>query len=484
MLKRDELEAGIKELASRLANFEEEELGIPPLERFPPREQRRMRQVLDGDLRLLIKGPRGLGKTREALEVLRRLAAARAEPVTVLLPRPPLADPPFDWPPDLPSRNIVLLADDLHEHFYPQPRNGAERAMVMAARDDYRGWLPQTVKFLEHKFSGSDFRVVGMVRDDPLELYQRLDPGRPFWEDFTIYKLDPWAQKRRGELIQSVAHWRGTQVEEAAVEEMAAKSDGTPKAFVTFFKRRDRQEAVSLGEAREEFTGTYPNEWEVVWRKDIQPHPASRYLFMALSLLHQGRVALHKDLAIKLAARLWEERWAWRREPEVEAALTRLGAWVKEKDGLLECREDYLQGRTELKKHAGLVTDLLLTAAGDRARGLELLPSLFDFGFVLGAELARYALAIRVYDRVLELDPQFAPAFYNRGVARSDLAKLERDPQAKRPLLQQAIQDYDQAIELDSQLALAFYNRGVARYHLAELEAEPQAKRPLLQQAI
>ena len=63
--------------------------------------------------------------------------------------------------------------------------------------------------------------------------------------------------------------------------------------------------------------------------------------------------------------------------------------------------------------------------------------------------LKQYERAIDDYDKAVELDPSYAAAYSNRGNSYNDLGQYER-----------AIQDLDKAIELDPNLAVAHYNRG------------------------
>ena len=67
--------------------------------------------------------------------------------------------------------------------------------------------------------------------------------------------------------------------------------------------------------------------------------------------------------------------------------------------------------------------------------------------------------AIKYYDKAIKLNPLFAEAFYNRGLAKSDLSDEE-----------EAIKDYDKAIELNPQYAKAYNNRGVAKSNLGDKE--------------
>ncbi len=67
--------------------------------------------------------------------------------------------------------------------------------------------------------------------------------------------------------------------------------------------------------------------------------------------------------------------------------------------------------------------------------------------------------AVADYTSAVELDPQYAKAYNNRGNAYASLGETER-----------AIEDYDVALELDDTLSLAYFNRGLMYYRLTEYE--------------
>ncbi len=76
-----------------------------------------------------------------------------------------------------------------------------------------------------------------------------------------------------------------------------------------------------------------------------------------------------------------------------------------------------------------------------------------------GAEtkLKQYREAIQDYDKVIELNPEDAEAYNNRGIAKADLKQY-----------QEAIQDYDKAIELNPEYADAYNNRGATKVTLEQ----------------
>ena len=65
--------------------------------------------------------------------------------------------------------------------------------------------------------------------------------------------------------------------------------------------------------------------------------------------------------------------------------------------------------------------------------------------------------AISYYNTAIEINPQYAEVYNNRGIAKSALGKY-----------QEAIVDCDKAIEINPKLAVAYSNRGNAKYSLGD----------------
>ena len=59
--------------------------------------------------------------------------------------------------------------------------------------------------------------------------------------------------------------------------------------------------------------------------------------------------------------------------------------------------------------------------------------------------------AIEDFNQAIRLNPNYAAAFHNRGLAYDDKGQYDR-----------AIEDFNQAIRLDPNDAIAFYNRGIS----------------------
>jgi len=67
------------------------------------------------------------------------------------------------------------------------------------------------------------------------------------------------------------------------------------------------------------------------------------------------------------------------------------------------------------------------------------------------AEQGRYEEAVAVFDKAIEIDPEYAYAWSNKGNVLSDMGKYD-----------EAIRAYDRAIEINPQDAVAWNNKGLA----------------------
>ena len=82
------------------------------------------------------------------------------------------------------------------------------------------------------------------------------------------------------------------------------------------------------------------------------------------------------------------------------------------------------------------------------------------FTYIKANEMAKrgeYEKAVKTYDRAIALDPDFADAYYNRGVAKIRLKEFR-----------EAIEDFDKAITLKPDDIFCYFNRGVAKDQLKE----------------
>jgi len=107
----------------------------------------------------------------------------------------------------------------------------------------------------------------------------------------------------------------------------------------------------------------------------------------------------------------------------------------------------FLRGRA----HYDYATQLSLDLTGQPPEAVPFLPD---------EVTGQLEQAVADYTSAIQLDPQYAKAYNNRGNARATLGELEG-----------ALEDYDQALDLDDMLDLTYFNRGVIHYRLRNYEA-------------
>ena len=85
-----------------------------------------------------------------------------------------------------------------------------------------------------------------------------------------------------------------------------------------------------------------------------------------------------------------------------------------------------------------------------------------------------YKVAIAEYDMAIRRDPDYAEAYYQRGLTKFDFTTsqyTEREAEAYQENYRLAIADFNMAIDRNSDYAEAYYQRGLANARLREYEA-------------
>ncbi len=90
---------------------------------------------------------------------------------------------------------------------------------------------------------------------------------------------------------------------------------------------------------------------------------------------------------------------------------------------------------------------------GETGQGPESVP------FLPEEAVQHLELAVADYGKAIELDPQYAKAYNNRGNAYATLGEEES-----------ALEDYSKALELDRNLHLVYFNRGLLHYRVGDHE--------------
>ena len=99
----------------------------------------------------------------------------------------------------------------------------------------------------------------------------------------------------------------------------------------------------------------------------------------------------------------------------------------------------------------------------------------------------RYDEAIADFDKVIELNPEQADAYYNRGLSKFRLADLESEKgntEKARALYEAGIEDSTQVIKRTPEDANAYHNRAGGKFRLAQSETDIAKKQEYYQGAI
>ena len=73
-------------------------------------------------------------------------------------------------------------------------------------------------------------------------------------------------------------------------------------------------------------------------------------------------------------------------------------------------------------------------------------------------KLKDFSGAIADYTKAIEIEPNYATAFHDRGITKGKLKDFSG-----------AIADYTRAIEIDPNYATAYFNRGVSKFYLGDM---------------
>ena len=362
-----------------------DELAAP----YQQRLESEVRDVIETQRLLLLRGPAGLGKTREAFEATKRLAQQR-DSLTVLVPNTAQTDVAWEWPEGLPDHEVVLFADNLHGR-YVRPASGVPLG------GGQQNWLHDTMR----RFGSREqrLRVIATIRDDEPDgrvWRQQLGytQGHRFWRQFgDVLQLGDWDYEAKLELINDYAKVSNLTLEDGAAQLLARRTDGRARTILMALKLMP---GASVTRAMVEAApASYRNATDEAWAK-IAPFPERAAWIEALALCREADLTATRPL-VEGIARLLLPRVPWpnstlsrprrvigtlqalwtarlSRRQRLNDALRNTPAVEVRRDGRLSADDLLLDGRASLRDHALLVrrvvTSLLWEAGGPNAADL------------------------------------------------------------------------------------------------------------------
>ncbi|WP_206669344.1 tetratricopeptide repeat protein [Microcystis aeruginosa] len=458
-------------------------------------------QNLEENRWLIILGPTGIGKTREAAEVAQRL---NHEGWTVLVLKLGewLERPENNQLEAIGTdRKLLFFLDDLNSYMRrslqidqnPQAKDSPLAAINIPLQER----LLKTLEAYEnHCTRPEEVRVIATARDEK----EPELPGQPsewdklqwdkypeLWERFQLVKLPSPEDGAIVELLQDTIPQTNIKAE-TDYSSIAACNDSTFRNVVENLVRLDNRQ-LPLNPAN--YQATLRGNWQKRYQDAINRDTLAKYIYAAVDLLRQCNVSLEPFIVEPTArfiakGNMWQQLWyRWKIKQSLADLIARENI-LEPRDGQIEAKgkqvelNDYLRLLKQLiwqlfkqkpeemlPSLAGFTLKLYeLNRYRDALKGfnrlVSLLPQWEDGWFYQGTTfyyLEQYQEAIASYDKALEIKPDYHEAWYNRGIALDDLGRFE-----------EAIASYDRALEFKPDYHEAWYNRGNALFNLGRFE--------------
>jgi len=414
------------------------------------------RQVTSAELlrshpAVVITGPMKLGKTREAINLIRRAIADDLVTESGLLePRPALGLLPTgvlrssalsQLDPNAPA---LLFVDDLPFHFTGDA-------------------LDRLGELLDSLHACKRCLFVATARQDQLDA---SEPCRTWLKRHAVHTvtMPPLDASQVGTLIDNAAPVFGIDVQPEGRTDLVAGSNGTPEQIVAGLRGLEEGTRILDSESAERIIAASPaRQWQE-FRDYISRLPGGHPLLDALATFHAAHVDFYSQPVLSCAIHLWRAPDPWRRPWRTgqlrRATLRTLEPYgIVDQGGLIRIPEVAVEGlvdpavarrqlETFLVNHRRLLHRPHLHRLY-RNSGPHMW-ALFDLA-AAADESEDYAAAIRLYTAALRARPD--PRHYNN---RGNTRRHAGDTLG-------ALTDYDQAIEIDPLHAGAYLNRAVAR---------------------
>ena len=257
---------------------------------YQPRIDKELDLAFQNNGRVLLCGRSKTGKTREAIELLRRQKHTNP---TILVARNHVGlYPPFKIPELLPRQNIILFFDDVDRYL------GDSAALKR---------LTQTISFFSELCHGSgELRIIATARQEE-EFWQKLQyaGSRQPWNSFKLLNLQPLPSDHAVEFINTIAGAVGIKIVPLVVEKMAKTNDGTLLNLILTIRNWLTQGLTYVGlEHLDTFEGTLVRTWKQRYRQLSEVEPRIIPIYAAVNILLKLDIPLLPWLIVELATEM------------------------------------------------------------------------------------------------------------------------------------------------------------------------------------
>jgi tetratricopeptide (TPR) repeat protein len=447
--------------------------------------RRELEQELEKTGWLLILGRTGIGKTREAAELVQLF---NHEGWTVLRLKV------GEWV-DVPTREqlseigtnrkLLFFLNDLNQPMHysntdeisPKAKEGGLEPINIPLQKR----LLQTLEAYEEFCGKPEMRVIATARNET----QPTEPGKPseleklklkkypqLWQRFTYYELPEPSDEAVVQLLTDVVPKTHIYAKEENYLVIAQRNDGTFRNVVENLVRlRNRQLPLTPQNYRDTLQATWENRYQDV----MKCYPISASIYDAIELLRLCGLPLERVIIEPTALlfcqgsfwQRWVDRW------KIRQALT----YLIEAESILNPRDGQIEGKGKpinVEKYIQQFTYLILKLA--KIYPHILFGSLLDFGLKLASEYHHPKEALTTFDKILEFDHQIIPE-RNLKIDSSLSSSHFQDPNfiddnAQLALLdtQLALLDTQLALLQTHQLALIWISRGLTLFTIERYE--------------
>ena len=402
---------------------------------------------LSGQSNILLVGRMGVGKTREATQLIALMDMPSGQ-VLVLKPEKTLLGTSFEWPTDIPlhQRRVVLLLDNLND-FELYDENSDEAFQLKSNPSGFERVLMHLIKVFTEKCD--DFRVIATLRLETeewrtIEKRSEVDP----WNRFNIHKLTPRTKPEAMNFTTAlVAQIKNIDLDYGAKQLLANRFDGTFASIRDFLRikktmAKSGNPGVLLNRHDvEDFIGKYPEDWETrFYKRKIEPNAAAKAIFEALGIVTKAHIPPYEKVVIGLAARTLTlgRRFAWFQERRCRKAFRdlNLGIWITKRDSMFDVPDAYIEGRGNLRERIDDLSNVLLELSKDQTFSSQIYDSLLTLTPIAGASFNRFDISLKLAKRAKEMQPSDVRVWITLGTAYSRLNQEQEALIARQRVVQ------------------------------------------------
>jgi tetratricopeptide (TPR) repeat protein len=355
--------------------------------------------LLPDSRRVLISGPSGIGKTREAIEIIQRLNSYKRRNVYSSTRS---IEIPTGLPPGSPYRNLVLFIDDVEI-----PRHKKEEDELWARR------LQETIDAFA-KFAGEEIDVILTAKTKEYEILSRKLSDFGVLDEFEFIELKEMSSLEKKSYIRNLAVvLKFDPLDEPIVTSLANASTESLAQLYDKFSRYGKNRID------EEDVEDFRAGLKIDWKREIYPTltPDEQSIFKALSKLEQFSIPIFSPVVIELCTFLKDKGgfkiFARRRFSRAVQNLV-VKKWLKVMADKIYCHESRLflkdSDAPNLTDDLQFIMHFIDSLSKRRKYKRNLYYVLMPLARALYSH-SMYEESIKLYDRILTLRTEFLPIY-------------------------------------------------------------------------